>query len=117
MELNTNYEAYYFEDLIGKYAISKQKGIVYLRSWGWNNTSDVDAINASMSLYRSRLPLDIYTALTQSEFVFLEVDNVAETMEFCEDMFPASQASTAEKAHYIFYAVYNAQGQKLADNE
>jgi len=117
MELNTNYVAKYFEDFIGESAKAKNRGVIFLRSWGWNNTKDIEQINASMELYKMRLPLDIYTALHQSEFVFVEIDNVVEAMEFCEDMFPQSQASTAEQAFYIFYAIYNDQGQIIASNE
>lgn len=117
MELNTNYTANYFEDFIGAAAVSKGKPIIFLRSWGWNNTSDIDAINTSMDLYKSIIPLDIFTALHQSEFVFVEVDSLEEAMIFCEDAFPESQASVTNPANYIFYAVYNSQGQQIASNE
>ncbi|CAF34294.1 hypothetical protein S-PM2d229 [Synechococcus phage S-PM2] len=117
MELNTNYTSTYFEDFIGSAAVAKQKCIIFLRSWGWNNTKDIDAINASMDVYKSLIPLDIFTALHQSEFVFIEADSVEEAMIFCEDAFPESQSSVSNQANYIFYAVYNKQGQLITSNE
>ena len=117
MELHANYTIDYLQDFIEESAKRQEKTIIFLRSTGWNSSTDVDAINASYDLYRSRLPLDIFTALQQSEYAFIICDNVTEAMEWCEDLFPINQASCTRPEDYIFYGVYSPQGQLLADNE
>lgn len=117
MELHANYTIDYLQDFIGESAKSQGKTIIFLRSTGWNNSSNVESINASMDLYRSRLSLDIFTALQQSEFSFIICDNVEEALEWCDDMFPENQASCTRPEDYIFYGVYSPLGQLLADNE
>ena len=117
MELNSEYRATYFDDFIGEAAVAKGKAILFIRSWGWNNTTDVDAINASMAFYKPLIPLDIWTAMSVGEFTFVEVDDIAETLEWCEDTFPETQASTTDQAKYIFYALYNDIGQIIDSNE
>lgn len=117
MELNSEYRATYFDDFIGEAAVAKGKAILFIRSWGWNNTTDVAAINASMDFYKPLIPLDIWTAMTQGEFTFVECDDIAETLEWCEDTFPETQAGTTDQAKYIFYALYNDIGQIIDSNE
>ena len=117
MELNANYDIDYLADFIGQSALTQEKSVIFLRSTGWNSSSNVDAINASVAKYRLVLPLDILTALQQSEFTFIMNDNVEEALEFCEDAFPSSQSIVTTPEDYIFYAVYGPNGQILADNE
>ena len=117
MELHANYTIDYLQDFIGESAQRQEKTIIFLRSTGWNNSTDVDAINASRELYKTRVTLDIWTALDRSEYTFILCDDVEEAIEYCEDAFPESQASCTRPEDYIFYAVYGPNGQLLADNE
>jgi hypothetical protein len=113
--INTDYQAKYFEEFIGDYAKIKQKAVVYLRSYGWNNSTDIDKINQSMEIYKSILPLDLFTALHQSEMIFVEIDDIKEAMNFFDDVLPEDQAS-CELEQYIHYSIYNSQGQIIANN-
>lgn len=115
--MNTNYDVFYFDNFIENYAALKGRAILYLRSYGWNNSTNVDAINASYSTYEDILPLDIWTALKQSEYVFLEVDDIQETLNFVEASFPASQATTTTPENYIYWSLVNSSGQIIANNE
>ena len=115
--MNTSYDAFYLDNFIERYATLKGKAVLYLRSTGWNNSSDVDAINASYETYKSILPLDMWTALKQSEYVFMEVDDMQMTIEFLEASFPASQAETTTPENYIFYSLCNVEGQTILTNE
>lgn len=117
MELNANYDIDYLADFIGQSALAQEKSVIFLRSTGWNSSSNVDAINASVEKYRLVLPVDILTSLQESEFAFIANDNVEEALEFCDDAFPASQSEVTTPEDYIFYAVYGPNGQILADNE
>lgn len=117
MELHANYEIDYLTDFIGDAAQRRESAVIFLRSTGWNRSTDVDAINASMEFYKTILPLDIWTALHQSEFSFIVCDDIEEAMEFCEDAFPSSQTSVTTPENYIFYAVYSPNGQILVSNE
>lgn len=116
-KMNTPYDVYYFDNFIENYARMKGKPVVMLRSYGWNNSTDVDAINASYETYKSILPTDMWTALKQSEFVFLEVDDMQMTIEFLEASFPVSQAETTTPENYIFYSLCNVEGQTILTNE
>ena len=115
--MNNDYEVFYFDNFIGKYAAAVGKAVVYFRAYGWNHSSDVDAINASMDLYKEILPIDIWTALSNSEFVFMEVDDIQETIDFLESNLPDSQATTTTPENYIHYSLYNDQGQIILSNE
>ncbi len=115
--MNTNYNVHYFEHFIGNYAALIKKPVVYFRSVGWNNSSNVDAINASWAVYEDILPGDLWTALKTSEQVFIECDDVGVMMNWLGDNFPQSQASCTIPENYIFYALYNAEGQQIATNE
>lgn len=114
--LNTNYSIFDLQTFVGKYAQSVGKPVIFFRVYGWNNSTDIDAINESMDIYKQLLPLDLYTMFTQSEFNFLEMDTIVEAEQFLTDNFPESQSSVA-KEKYIFYALYNDQGQVILDNE
>ena len=115
--MNTSYDVYYFDNFIENYALMKGKPVVMLRSYGWNNSTDVDAINASYETYKSILPLDMWTALKQSEYVSMEVDDMQMTIEFLESNLPDSQETTTTPENYIFYSLCTAQGQIIANNE
>lgn len=114
--MNTNYEGFYFDNFIERYAVAKGKAVIYLRSWGWNNSSNVDAINASMDVYREILPIDLFTLLSNSEFVFVEVDDIDEAYDFVSDNFPVSQESCTTPENYIHFTLYNELGQTIASN-
>lgn len=113
--LNSNYECMYFQDIIENYAVSNEKCVVYLRSYGWNNSDNVERINQSMDIYSNILPLDIFTALQQSEFVFISIDSIQEAIDFFDDVLPESQAS-CDKEDYIHYTIYNSLGQVIVNN-
>lgn len=114
--MNTDYEVFYFDNFIERYAAEKNKAVIYFRAYGWNNSSNIDAINESMDLYRNILPLDLFTALHNSEYVFVEVDDINEAMEFLETNFPVSQETTATPEKYIHFTLYNSQGQSILSN-
>ena len=111
-----NYDVFHFDNFIERYVASNNKSLIYLRSTGWNNSSDVDAINASYDLYRDLLPLDLFTALQNSEFVFVEVHDLAEAEEFLTSNFPQDQASCTRPEDYIHYTLFNATGQTIMAN-
>lgn len=114
--MNTDYEVFYFDNFIERYAATKGTALIYFRSYGWNNSSNVDAINASMDFYRDRLPLDLFTSLQNSEFVFVEVDDIEQAAEFLDTNFPESQESCATPEKYIHYTLYNSLGQSILSN-
>lgn len=112
----TNYEVFYFDNFIERYAQEKGKAIIYFRATGWNNDSDVDAINESMSFYEEILPNDIFTSLKTSEFIFVEVDDIYQAEEFLDDCFPKSQTDVASPEFYIHYTLFNSLGQTVLFN-
>jgi hypothetical protein len=89
--------------------------VIFFRSFGWNNSTDIEKINESMEVYKAQLPLDIYTLLFESEFSFVEIDDVDEALEFCEDNFPES-IDKCEKEFYIHYTIFNSEGQVITNN-
>lgn len=115
-KMNTPYDVFYFDNFIENYALAKGKPVVMFRSYGWNNSSDVDAINASYETYKTILPADLWNALKQSEYVFMEVEDLDDTQRFLEYNFPESQAKTTTPENYIFYSLCNAEGQTILDN-
>lgn len=68
-----------------------------------------------MQAYKNILPSDMYDALHESEFVFLVLENILEAIDFCEDIFPESQAS-CEKEFYIHFSIINELGQNIFSN-
>lgn len=113
---NTEYQIYDLQTFIGKYAGTVGKPLIFFRVYGWNHSTDVDAINSSIELYESILPLDFTTLFRGSEFLVVEMDSLVEAEQFLVDNFPSSQAE-CPKEQYIFYALYNEQGQVILDNE
>jgi len=113
---NTEYQIYNLETFIGRYAALAGKPLIFFRVYGWNNSTDVDAINASIQLYTDILPLDFTTLFRDSEYLIVEMETITEAEKFLTDNFPASQEGTP-KERYIFYALYNDEGQVIMDNE
>jgi hypothetical protein len=111
----SEYNCIYFEDMVSEYVITLQKPVIFFRIYGWYNSKDTEKINESKEIYRQSLPLDIYTAMSEGEFVFVKIDNVDEAMEFCEDNFPES-IDKCEKEFYIQYKVFNTKGQIVGNN-
>ena len=99
----SNYNCVYFEDMVAKYVTMLGKPVIYIRSYGWNNTTDVEKIQTSMEIYKNLLPLDLYVTISQCEFSFVEIENIEEAIEF-------------EPESYIQYTVFNVQGQVVANN-
>lgn len=114
--MNNDYQIFALESYIEQTAISLGKAVVFLRSYGWNHSTNIDKINESMDVYKELLPLDMFLALKQSEFVFLVIEDISDAMEFFEDTFPKSQ-SECEPEFYIFYSIVNELGQTVLSNE
>ena len=114
--INTEYQIYDLETSIVRHAAAVGKPFIFIRSYGWNHSDDVEKINKSMEIYKTILPLDLYTMLFQSEWNIIELESMSDIMTFLEDSFPKSQSSV-EKEVYIFYALYNEQGQLILSNE
>jgi len=110
-----DYETLYLANFIEKSVELIGKPVIYLRSYGWNNSTDVEKINQSMDVYKSMLPVDMFDALHQSEFVFLVLEDIEEAIQFCEDTFPKDQAS-CEKEFYIHFSIMNELGQTVYSN-
>lgn len=111
----SDYNCVYFEDMVAKYVSMLGKPVIYIRSYGWNNTDDVEKIQISMEIYKTLLPLDLYVTMSQCEFSFIEIDDIEEAIEFCEDSFPES-STKCDPESYIQYTVFNDQGQVVASN-
>lgn len=115
--MNSDYDVFYFDNFIERYAAAKERAVIYLRSYGWNNSTNVDAINESREFYKGILPLEVWTALDSSEFVFLEVDDIEEAMEWLDANFPSTQEGLPTPENYIHYSLFNSQGQIIFDNK
>ena len=111
----SEYNCVYFEDMVSKYVSMLGKSIIFIRSYGWNNSDDEQKVQESKEIYKTTLPLDVYTTMDQCEFCVIEIDDVEEAIEFCEDSFPES-SDKCELEFYIQYEVFNAQGQVVASN-
>lgn len=114
--LHTNYDIFFLDNFIEKYAQTIEKPIIFLRSYGWNNSKNIDSINSSMDGYKIILPLDVFTSLKNSEFCFLEVDSIEESVEFLQTYFPKSQETCSTPENYIHYSLFNSQGQLILSN-
>jgi hypothetical protein len=113
---NVEYQLYDLQTFIGRYAALAKKPLVYFRVYGWNNSTDVDAINSSIAIYNEMLPVDYMILFKDSEHVVLELEEMGDVMNFLQDSFPAQQEGTPTE-QYIFYALYNDEGQVILDNE
>lgn len=117
MTMNANYDVYFFQNFIEKYAQSTGKCVVYLRTYGWNHGTDMEKINQSIDVFSSIVPNDMMTVMRNSEFAFIEFDQegLGEVVSFFEDNFPADQSS-CDPEFYIHYSVYNHLGQIILSN-
>jgi hypothetical protein len=111
----SKYNCIYFDDMVAKYVTMLNKPVIFIRSYGWNNSADEQKIQQSKEIYKNSLPLDVYTTMDQCEFSVIEIDDVEEAIEFCEDSFPES-AEKCDPELYVYYKVFNAQGQVVASN-
>ena len=118
MTISTEFQMYDLESVLGKYAAKVQKPCVFIRTTGWNDSSDVDKINESKAVYQDTVPSDMYTQMINGEWHIMELDELADIETFLTDTFPTSQAQVASTPEmYVFYALYNDQGQIIASNE
>ena len=118
MTISTNYQVYDLETAVGNYAAKIQKPVLFLRTTGWSNSNDVDKINASKAIYADTIPTDMYTQLVNGEWHVTVLDELSDVQQFVTDTFPESQAQVASNPEmYIFYALYNDQGQVIDSNE
>lgn len=113
--MNTNYSVYFFENFIEKYAIATGKAVAYIRTYGWNNGKDIDKINQSIEVYSQNLPPDMITVMKNSEFIFVEIDDIDVAMRFFEDNFPENQQD-CDLEFYVHFSLYNNQGQIVLSN-
>lgn len=111
----SEYNSIYFDDMVAKYVNMLGKPIIFIRAYGWNNCKDLQKIEQSKEIYKNSLPLDIYTTMEQCEFSVIEINDLEEAIEFCEDNFPES-SDKCESEFYVYYKVFNAQGQVVASN-
>tara|TARA_B100001250_G_scaffold82181_1_gene67815 strand:+ start:2888 stop:3244 length:357 start_codon:yes stop_codon:yes gene_type:complete len=118
MTISTNYQVYDLETAVGNYAAKIQQPVLFLRTTGWSNSNDVDKINASKAIYADTIPTDMYTQLVNGEWHVTVLDELSDIQQFVTDTFPESQAQVASNPEmYIFYALYNDQGQVIDSNE
>lgn len=118
MTISTNYLVYDLETIIGKYAAKIQKPVLFLQTTGWNNSSDVDKINASKAIYADTVPSDMYNQLVNGEWHVTVLDELSDIVQFLDDTFPTSQAQVADDPEmYIYYVLFNDQGQAIESNE
>ena len=118
MTISTNYQVYDLETAVGKYAAKIQQPVLFLRTTGWNNSSDVDKINASKAIYADTIPTDMYNQLINGEWHVTVLDEMSDIVKFLDDTFPESQAQVVDDPEmYIYYALFNDQGQVIDSNE
>ena len=110
-----NYQAFQFSEMISDYAKRIEKPFVFIRASGPHSTNDVEVANKTFDLYRSILPLEIYTILFYNEIFFLSFDDIEQALEFCEDYFPSSQTKCSPE-EYVHYSIYNKEGQLIFSN-
>jgi hypothetical protein len=113
--MNTEYNVYFFENFIEKYAQSTGKAVAYIRTYGWNHGKDIDKINESMQVYSEILPLDMMTVMRNSEFVFVEIDDIEQAIALFQDNFPENQEDCIPE-YYVHFSLYNNLGQLILSN-
>lgn len=114
--MNSEYQIYFFDNFIERYAKLFGKPVIYIRTYGWNHSQDIEKINESMSVWQDILPNDMFTVMKNSEFSFIEVDNLEEAVDFLESNFPLDQASVAYPELYVHFSLYNELGQIILSN-
>jgi hypothetical protein len=114
--MNTEYQIFHFDNFIENYAKMLGKPVIYIRTYGWNNSSNVDKINESMEIYKNILPVDIFNTMKNTEFLFIEVDNIVEAEEFLSHNFPESQSNVGFPELYVHFSLCNELGQIILSN-
>ena len=118
MTISTDYQVYDLETIVGKYAAKIQQPVLFIQTTGWNNSSDVDKINASKAIYADTVPTDMYNQVVNGEWHVTVLDELSDVEQFLDDTFPTSQAQVASNPEmYIYYALFNDQGQVIDSNE
>lgn len=118
MLVNQDYQIYNLQEFIGLYAAATQTPMAFVRVTGWHNSSDVDKINEAITTYGSLLENDMMNEFRDSEYNFITLEQLDEhVLMYFEDNFPSSQTAVTNSEMYIFYALYNDQGQLIASNE
>jgi len=111
-----NYDAMDFSEFIQSYISFSKKPFVFIRAVGPHSTNDVDVANQVFNLYKEILDNEMYTMIFNNEFVFVNFDSVEEALNYCEDRFPETQ-KTCPKEQFVYYAVYNSEGQVIDSND
>lgn len=114
--MNSDYQIYHLDNFVENYARMLGKPVIYIRTYGWNNSDDVEKINQSMDFYKDILPLDIFNSMKQTEFLFVEVDDIVEADRFLDSNFPESQSDVGYPELYVHYSLCNELGQIIASN-
>lgn len=116
--INQNYQIFNLQEILGRYALEAGKPLAFIRVTGWNNSTNVDAINTSIARYSKMLESELIADMKESEYVVVELERLDRgVMEYFEDNFPESQAGVLTPEMYVFYALYNDLGQLIASNE
>lgn len=114
--MNSDYQIFHLDNFIENYAKMLGKPVIYFRVYGWNHSNDIERINESMNVYSEILPLDIFNTMKNTEFLFVEVDDIAEADQFLDTNFPKSQSDVGYPELYIHYSLCNEVGQIIASN-
>jgi hypothetical protein len=114
--MDTEYQIFHLDNFIESYAKMLGKPVIYFRTYGWNNSSNVEKINESMEIYKDLLPLDIFDTMKNTEFLFVEVDEIHKAEEFLLDNFPKSQSDVGYPELYIHFSLCNELGQIILSN-
>lgn len=114
--MNSEYQILYFDNFIENYAKMLGKPVIYFRTYGWNNSNDVDKINQSMDTWQNILPSDLFLYMKSSEFCFVEVENIAAAVDFLENNFPKNQTDVGYPELYIHFSLCNDLGQVILSN-
>ena len=116
--INQNYQIFNLQEILGRYAMTAGVPLAFIRVTGWNNSTNVDAINTSIARYSKMLESDLIADMKDSEYVVVELEKLDQgVLDYFDDNFPDSQASVANPEMYVFYALYNDLGQLIASNE
>jgi hypothetical protein len=111
-----NYDAMEFSEFIESYISLAKTPLVFIRVTGPQSLNDADKANEVFNLYKQILDLEMYNLIFNNEFIFVKFETVEEAIQYCEDHFPESQ-STCPPEQFIYYAVYNSEGQVIVSND
>lgn len=102
--------------MLGKYARLIEKPIIFVRTVGWNGPNlNEEKVLESKEIYKNLLPLDIYTCISETESSVIEIDSIEEAISEIGDIFPENKDS-CEKESYIYFAIFNVEGQLIINN-